>query len=249
MSTLSEIREELVRQTGRYDLVVDTTDYADDGADFYIKNGQRYLDRQINTPKSDARYQEDVSSGNFMIKLEYMRALEQAWAVQDGVRQELEEKPLEWIQEQYPKQYDNVETGIPTYYSPAVIRLSPGQSDVSSGDYENVFTYDSESVVFDNHYSYNGIIFMPPADGTYTIKLIGKFMSEPLENDSDKSYWSVNHPNLLIYAAMYQIEKFYRNTQGMKDMKVAIDDELRGISNDRIQQESAGVNSMNRSEL
>lgn len=246
---LGEIREELVEKTGRYDLVTDTTSYDDNGADFFIKAGQRYLDQQIDTAKSEARYQEDLSEGEFRVTLESMRSLSEVWITDGEGRSEVEKKQLSWLRRNYAKEFDEVTNGVPQYYAPAILRLGPSQSDLTDSSYTDEFTYDEQSIMFSDHYSYNGIILMPPVDNTYTVTLIGDFFSETLENDSDRSYWSAQYPDLLIYAAMYSIEKFYRNSQGVKDMKAIIDDELRGISHDYIAQDVAGTNGMKRSDL
>ncbi len=54
MSLLS-IRTQYVKISGRYDLVVDTSAYADNGADFFIQSGQRYIQALLLNTQSEAR--------------------------------------------------------------------------------------------------------------------------------------------------------------------------------------------------
>ena len=49
---LKEIREQFVKRSGRYDLVSSTTNWTDNGADFFIRNGQKLLDRLEHTQGS-----------------------------------------------------------------------------------------------------------------------------------------------------------------------------------------------------
>ena len=57
--TLKDIRTLFVKRTGRYDLVVNTTDWADNGADAYILAGSKMLDRREEHEFSKAKHYED----------------------------------------------------------------------------------------------------------------------------------------------------------------------------------------------
>ena len=65
--------------------------------------------------------------------------------------------------------------------------------------------------------------------------------TEELSNDTDKSYWSEVHPEVLIMATMRQIEVFNRNTQGVKDWDNAIEVATFGIGKDLVEEEIAEV--------
>jgi len=49
---------------------------------------------------------------------------------------------------------------------------------------------------------------------------------EPLLEDTDESWWSVNHAEILVSGAAYMLERWYRNMTAMKEWKAAIDEDL-----------------------
>jgi hypothetical protein len=108
----------------------------------------------------------------------------------------------------------------PSYYAPVSMRdvLTP--------------TADTESKA--------GIFIMSPPDIDYTLEVLGMFNSAPLSADTDENYWSLIRPETLIQAAYYTLERFYRNTQGMKDHMEAIMTDLEGIDHDDVDESIAG---------
>lgn len=52
---LRDFREQFIKLSGRYDLVIDAEDYADNGANFYINGAVKLLDRIITLPSSKQR--------------------------------------------------------------------------------------------------------------------------------------------------------------------------------------------------
>ena len=97
--------------------------------------------------------------------------------------------------------------------------------------------------MFGSSYGYNGILFRPVADTTYTISVLANWFSV-LENDSDKCFWSEVYPSVLIQATLLAIEVFYRNSTGVKDMVAAIEPMLRGIEMDLAREEAEEINQM-----
>ena len=130
---LKEIRTKFVETSGRFDLVVDTTDYADNGADFFIQAAQRWLDVIQPAPMEDARYQNDIVSGDYKLLFKYGRRIErvEVWNA-EGIKQELDRKRLAWLRDNYTKDPDNLDSGVPKYWAPGVFRLSPEQEHLRS---------------------------------------------------------------------------------------------------------------------
>jgi hypothetical protein len=62
--------------------------------------------------------------------------------------------------------------------------------------------------------------------------------------DTDTSYWTLEAPITLLFAALYQLEASYRNTEGVKDWLNVIDLDLDGLEKDRIAEEIMGVDQM-----
>ena len=124
------------------------------------------------------------------MKLEflYARAIKEVWIMDSDGRSKLTPKTLSWIRKTYADVLSDIDTGTPLYYSLAIIGLSPEQASLTSEDYTDEFTYDVDEIRFGDHYLYNGIIFMPPSDGVYTVTIIGEFFSKTLSNDTDNNY-------------------------------------------------------------
>lgn len=223
--TLKDVREKVVEMSGRYDLVVDTTDYEDNGADFYIRAGQKVLDTLLDTPQSSEERVLPVSSGDYKLELTEVRAIKNIWAVNDDGISKLEKKTMTWIRDQYGygQQLEDVDTGKPLYYT----------------------TYrpqNSHPLAF-KHY----ILFMPPSDGNYDLKVEGMFYSDYLKENNDTNYWTIEWPMTLVQAAMYVMERMYRNTEGANDHWAAIQRDLQGIDFDVAAQDSAEATQMKNS--
>ena len=90
---------------------------------------------------------------------------------------------------------------------------------------------------------------MPPPDGNYYVSILGTFYSPTLSATlsgstwtQTKSFWSEVHPDILITAALYKLETFYRNTEGAKDWKSALMIDVADLDKDVADQESTQIN-------
>jgi len=242
---LKEIRTWFVQESGRYDLIVDQTTWADKGADKYINAGQALLDRLQTTPKTMGRHFQVVEAGTYAITFTRCRVIKQVWVVPtvesvDYSRTKLTKKKLTWIRSEYPNM-NNLTNGTPLYYAPAVIRAAPEPVDAGSlidapANYMDV-TGDDTGV-------YSGILFMPPVDQQYMIEVWAYFEANRMSVDTDYSYWSVNYPELLVMASQAELELFSRNTEGAKDWMNAINLTCKGIDFDFVEEVIASVNQM-----
>jgi len=222
---LKDIREQFVNLSGRLDLVVDTTDYEDNGANFYIRAGQKVLDTLLDTPQSSEEREFPVSSGDYTFSIKEIRAIEKIWVKNNDGEWQVEKKDMEWIRYMYGygQQMTDVDTGRPLYY--AIYRRQ-----------------DSHPLEF-KHF----ITFMPPADNNYTIVIQGMYYSDYLEKDTDTNFWTIEHPHTLIQSAMYIMERMYRNTEGANDHLNSIRQDLVGIDYDVATQNAAGRTQMKNS--
>jgi len=99
---LLQIRTDFVKKNGRYDLVVDTTNYADNGANFYIQAGQRILDSILPNRKSIGRYTTDLASGQSSVIIKNTRFIDRVEMKKSGsVRTILDRKSYSWLRDQY----------------------------------------------------------------------------------------------------------------------------------------------------
>ena len=99
-------------------------------------------------------------------------------------------------------------------------------------------------VIIDPSYNYNGVMLFPPADGAYTLEVVGLFYSPELVNDTDTSFWGTVHPEILLMAANRQLEIDYRNTAGVKDWEIAIQSEILGLGKDLVEEHIAEISQM-----
>jgi hypothetical protein len=242
MMNLLEIRTEFIRRSGRYDLVVDAVSFVDNGANFYINSGQRFLDRLDTLPKSTGRHFTEVESGRNYAIFPYCRAIKEVWAMTTSGRTKLAKKEMSDLREYYADGVSSLTGGTPLYYAPAVMRVIPESDRLAIGEFEGIL--DFADVMFDKHYEYNGVVFYPPPDETYVIEVWGLFYSPTLDTDLQESFWSVVHPEILLMAAMHQLEIMYRNTEGAKDWLAAITGEVSGLGKDFVEEHIAEVSQM-----
>jgi len=247
--TLLELRTQFIKQNGRFDLVVDTTDYEDDGADYYINAGVRYLDNHAMNPKSYAWYKYDFVVNDHRILVPGLLSAKEVWMVNSADdRRQLTKQSLGYMKDYYSDYSIAVSnSGTPTDWCMAVARLAPEQSDRTSLNYEDHFTYGWEDIIFTDdgpHYSYRLVWWMPKADTAGTVEILGRFKANTLSVDGDINFWTSEYPEVLIEAANLALEATYRNTAGMQDRENYINQLLLGIDHTLVEEEISGVNQM-----
>jgi hypothetical protein len=157
-------------------------------------------------------------------------------------RTKLRKIDIQDLREYYSEPVSSVTGGQPLYYAPAVLRVIPESDRLAIGDFEGMLDY--SDVMFDKHYEYNGVIFYPPPDVVYVIEVWGMFYSPELSTNTDESFWSVVHPEVLLMAAMHQLEIMYRNTDGANDWLNAIQLEVSGLGKDFVEEHISEVDQM-----
>lgn len=239
MATLKEIRTQFVKLSGRYDLVVDTVDYADAGADWYIRAGQRMLDKLAGFPKDLGRRFDTVSAGTYYTTFSGCRAVKEVWAANSTSRWQLEFLDTVTFRNNYPGPYGSITSGKTTYFTKAHLRGIPdfGPVDALSG-------YASEISPDTSQLATTGIVFMPPTEEEIQIEVWGLFDSPTLSNNSDVNFWSVNHEDALAFAALYKLEVSYRNRQGANDWLTEIMRLVVDIDKDEVEEEANSAEEM-----
>jgi len=239
---LKELRTQFVKRNGRYDLVVDSTDWVDNGADFYINAGQRYIDRLDTVHKSSGRTFVELAGGSYYATFPFCRAVQEVWVLDGDGQKKLEKVDYDKLRGYYADRQSQIGTGEPTYYFPAGIRLVPESDRLTIDELDSMI--DWTHVIIDPSYNYNGVMLFPPADGAYTLEIAGLFYSPELSSDADTSFWGTVHPEILLMAANRQLEIDYRNTAGVKDWEMAIQQEILGLGKDLVEEHIAEVNQM-----
>lgn len=243
----SDIRKKFVELSGRYDLV--DSIWNDAGADFFLNAGQMLLDDMITVPKSQGRYLEKVAIGTAIVKVLKGKSIEEVWITKaDGSRYQLTKATLSELRSEYGEEISNIDKGDPIYFAPVAMRPSP---DTVTSTSLSTALDKADLLLNDTHYPYNGVLIMPPPAEAVTVAVVGTFYSPDLSAvlvgstwTQTQSYWTNIHPLCVLYAGLYVLETFYRNTEGAKDWMSALQLRLQGIDFNTAEQDAAGVNQM-----
>jgi hypothetical protein len=240
-----DLRKKFVELSGRYDLIKSTDE--DDGADFFINAGQKYLDRLLTTNKMWARYPVAVAAGTYIVKTVDIRAIKEVWISNADGKIQLTPCNMQQLRTEYAEEFASVTQGQPTYYAPAIFRPAPDSLNSITGlsDSADLLLYNATAPA--QHFNYHGIVIMPPPDVAYTVTIWGLFYSPTLTATLSgstwtqvKSYWTEVHPEVLIEAALFKLEGFYRNTDGAKDFKATLMEDVSGLDNDSVEEDLVG---------
>lgn len=223
---LLELRTQFVKISGRYDLVVDTTDYADNGADFYIQAGQNFLDRLRDNPKSYNSVFVTLASGEWYLTFSKCRSIREVWINNSESRIELEKKHMSWLYEEYASTVANTDTNTPLYYCPAKLRST---NNIDQDDLGVFFNYTE-----DGSNELRGILIFAPPDESIVVEIQGLFYSDDLDRDLATSYWTDNWPETLVKAAMHQVATFQRDHGDAANWLKAMHYDLEGIDKDGV---------------
>ena len=216
---LVTLREEFVKKSGRYDLVTSTATWADNGADFYINAGQRMLAKMLELRSKVIAIEVDLDPGEYSVDLgATARIINNVYAVDaDGTKVALTFKTHDWITYEFGKSVEDIDAGVPYYW-----------------------TYE----IADAEAAARLIQVVPPVSEACTIQTHGQFMPVDMGADTDESFIAAEWPELLLKAALYQLETFYRNSEGAKDWLNAINTEVQLIDFDDCADISSQINQM-----
>jgi hypothetical protein len=233
---LSELRTQFIEMCGRDDLV--NSDGSDNGADFYINEGQRFLDRRIDFGKSTGVVFKNLSINSWYIYLEDCRAVTDVWVQDTEERWLLEKKDLKWLYEEYPDTIAETDSGDPAYWAIANVRGLDLRAATTLGTFFSfvMSQRSSEGVT--------GIVIMPPTDTALVVEVWGKFYSPRLLQDADSTWWSREQEFLLLNSALYHLEIAYRNTEGARDWLAAMDLALIDVDKDSVFEDNANVDGL-----
>lgn len=113
---LLNLRTQWVEKNGRYDLVIDTTNYADNGANFYLQVGQRILDAIFPVRKQPGKLVIDLATGQSSLLMKHLRSIDSVYIEASGItRDDLSRKPYSWLIEQYGDDFGQKAIGKITF--------------------------------------------------------------------------------------------------------------------------------------
>lgn len=208
--------------------------------DWLINQGQRMLDGMVETSKSRARHIVQITQGNFIAYIKNVRAIEDVWVADADGRTQLTRRNWEHLRTNYTTPVSELDEGTPIDFLDTIIGLSPELFDQKASDfsgtlydYEDIFFYDdSDPTDVLQHVDRNGLLFMPPADGAFTLNVVGQFWSKWLTAAADVSYWTELHDGgLLVPATLAKMEELmFRNTEGVNGYIQSINFMLQGVT-------------------
>lgn len=255
MATLSSVRLDFVKLTGRRDLLEnsDLDANVDNGANYYINGGQRLLDLECEHQKSTRRWMGVLSSGEFQVEIQNLIAIQELTIVKVDERIDMRDLylgPAEFRREYAEpiKYWDSDEgsyttvwtTGEPEAWTLNVIGLSPEQKDQTESTFKSAGILDFSDLKFGADYAYDGILFYPIADQDYTVDAWGRFFSPELSDDDDTSFWSVMYPELLAIAGCYFLETMYQDDARANFWRNAMAPWLSKIDDNLVEYEQQG---------
>lgn len=202
--TLLEIRTQAVNQSGRYDLVTDTTTYADNGMDFHILTGQKWLNRKSGLPRAFAHLSSTLSLDSYYKELSNkFKELQSVTVANVTTSWALTYKTLPELK----VLYEADPTAAPTYYAYASYRTLKTAASLTIDNFVDL-TWPDDT---DDKYDFSGIIVVPAADIDYTLTAGGEFLPLEMSTDTDENFWSEEYPNILVLAALRSIALFDSN--------------------------------------
>jgi len=213
---LVTLRQHFAEKSGRYDLVVDApnADWSDNGADFYIQAGQKYLEKFVQVPENTAQIYASLAADEYSLSFQkHCRSVETVFINTSEKRSELTQIALRDLKSVYyelPSEYSN----DPMYYALANLRALETTAQNTLGTFINL-THDET----DTKYDYRGLIIVPPATEAIVVEVTGTFMQNVLSLDADENWWTQEYPHVLIMGAMRALEVFNRNTQGTRGLE------------------------------
>ena len=242
---LLEVRDQFLKQSGRYDLgtVSDgSTDGSDNGADWYINAGQRLVDRRIFANGLRARRIYSLNVGDYLKILHQTKTIEAVWIIEsDGSLTPLVRKDVITLRNYYLQTLNSTDNGTPLYWAPATVKLDP-RSKIN--DIDDITIDEMGDIVIGESDEANGILIWPPTDTAVTLDILGKFFSATLTRNGDSSLWTESYPEILVMAGQYYLEVAHRNTEGAKDWMASIDLALTEVDMADVAFDSEHINQM-----
>jgi hypothetical protein len=218
------VRQNFIRQSGRYDLATTGLNFADTdaGADYFINAGSRYLDTHQEHPLSEAQWDLAMAIGDCIADIKQLRSPSQVWFTTAlGVEAQLEKKRMDELLTLYPSR-SLTTSGAPLIWAQVIATYAPAQLPSGIGA------------------EYRRIMIMPPTDAAITLNVYGEFHQLELTANTEYNYWSENYGDLLVLAALMTLEESNRNTSGVNDYLTAIERRLDGIDKDLVESEFSG---------
>jgi hypothetical protein len=243
---LLDVRDLVVKHTGRVDLV--NEDGSDNGLNVLINAAQDMLERNLAHPKLERRHVATLAANGYKVDLPRCISIREVWimgSISGTVsRRQLDIKSYNWMRGNYANAYSAITAATPVYCCPSINAVDDSlhAADSIFGASPTI-TVDVEGLTKED-YEYAGLLIMPPADVSYTVTVIGDFLSKKLTLDTDINYWTERNPLVLAMATALAMEGLLRNLAGIKAWEAALQPHLDGLDKDSVAMEADHTNLM-----
>lgn len=237
---LLDVRKQFVVRSGRYDLVGEN--WVDAGADFFIQSGQRFLDRRSNVRAGfEAVHVGTLKAGDSFLEMPACWLIRKVEALGEYSRTWY---PLHRLHSREATRYAFRHVSVPYHYVLASKRILPRVAPQPASAIEAPADAFPFQELLGDTWSQLTLEVLPVPSVTTTIRVDGFFYSDPLTQDADTNYWTLTHPDTLIKAALYNLEVFYRNTEGAQDWLSSIQLDLVDIEQQEVLADIQGKDEM-----
>jgi len=233
---LIDVRERLVRRSGHHELVTDfaagtMTLATDSPADQFINTAQRNLDSKVETPGTFKWFMNELAIDEISVTIPDVKWIKEVW-VADATegRTRLERKELGDLRTLFGDDKTLLTKARPTHWAIGPTSVHPEAT-------IDVFAEDDDEIIYAAAVGYHDqtILFYPPADKVYTMRVLLQAYTNVLAVDADTSWWTLNHIDVLVESAHLELEKhFHRNQEGINLWEASLAQRVREIYNDMI---------------
>jgi hypothetical protein len=206
----------LVQTTGRYDLVTDAEggDYTDAGlAAWYINTAQHSLDDQLRHHKGICRLWKTLRASEGMVTFRLARNVKRVYRLTDSGLIE----PVEWW---------TLNCGL----APQHQEYSASELPSDIGDF----------TVYGTHWPTRAIWVKPVSDSDREICVEAEWYTTELSAYADKSFWTMQYPDVLVREAAKELEVDMRSRTGRRDFEEYIVSRLKRIQDNYDAEAAAG---------
>lgn len=205
------------QNSGRFDLI--TSDGKDTGADVFINQAVKYLDRRVDVQQALGEQEIVLQTGQVSVDIE-VSSVHKVWVknTSDDARTELQRLDINEARRFYKSDatFEGVDNGAPLYYVVGIPR-TPALSPVRE--------------------TQRRLLILPPTDESITLIVSGGLIHRKLVEDGDSNFWTLEEPLLLAMTTAMLLEMPWRNTAGLSDLKNSVDMLIQNLEFETVEQE------------
>ncbi len=225
--TLKQLREALRDETARFDLV--DSSGTNLGMDTYINQAVKYAN--MLKPLESTSDLQLVAAGTSLLEIPQCHIVSHVWASSTASnRWELKRLRPEQIRKYYYEVGSALTTGSPVVYSLANAKLSPSSDTPTAGPGGIYAVTDLDDLDFTPSSTHTYLVIRPVPDAAVTIRVEGYFMFPALSADDSTNQWLIQYPELIKLCTKRELEMSLRNSQGVKDFDLLIQEFLNRLN-------------------